>query len=75
MNKVVVIGVIIAAVIIVGAIVLGQDNESEVTDTTEVTDTIEVTDTTEVTDIENDQTEPKEFSVDLQESVGMTEKP
>ncbi len=63
MNKVVVIGVIIAAVIIVGAIVLGQDNESEVTDTTEVTD------------IENDQTEPKEFSVDLQESVGMTEKP
>ena len=69
MNKVVVIGVIIAAVIIVGAIVLGQDNESEVTDTTEVTDTIEVT------NIENDQTEPKEFSVDLQESVGMTEKP
>jgi len=68
-NKVVVIGVIIAAVIIVGAIVLGQDNKSEVTDTTEVTDTIEVT------DIENDQTEPKEFSVDLQESVGMTEKP
>ncbi len=63
MNKVVVIGVIIAAVIIVGAIVLGQDNESEVTDTTEVTD------------IENDQTEPKEFSVDLQESVGMAEKP
>ncbi len=69
MNKVVVIGVIIAAVIIVGAIVLGQDNKSEVTDTTEVTDTIEVT------NIENDQTEPKEFSVDLQESVGMTEKP
>ncbi len=69
MNKVVVIGVIIAAVIIVGAIVLGQDNESEVTDTTGVTDTIEVT------NIENDQTEPKEFSVDLQESVGMTEKP
>jgi len=68
-NKVVVIGVIIAAVIIVGAIVLGQDNKSEVTDTTEVTDTIEVT------NIENDQTEPKEFSVDLQESVGMTEKP
>ena len=66
-NKVVVIGVIIAAVIIVGAIVLGQDNKSEVTDTTEVTDTIEVT------NIENDQTEPKEFSVDLQESVGMTE--
>ncbi len=61
MNKVVVTGVIIAAVIIVGAIVLGQDNESEVTDTTEVTD------------IENDQTEPKEFSVDLQESVGMAE--
>ncbi len=69
MNKVVVIGVIIAAVIIVGAIALGQDNESEVTDTTEVTDTLEVT------NIENDQTEPKEFSVDLQESVGMTEKP
>ena len=69
MNKVVVIGVIIAAVIIVGAIVLGQDNESEVTDTTEVTDTIEVT------NIENDQTEPKEFSVDLQESIGMAETP
>lgn len=69
MNKVVVTGVIIAAVIIVGAIVLGQDNKSEVTDTTEVTDTIEVT------NIENDQIEPKEFSVDLQESVGMTEKP
>ena len=69
MNKVVVIGVIIAAVIIVGAIVLGQDNESEVTDTTGVTDTIEVT------NIENDQTEPKEFSVDLQESIGMAEKP
>lgn len=69
MNKVVVTGVIIAVVIIVGAIVLGQDNKSEVTDTTEVTDTIEVT------NIENDQTEPKEFSVDLQESVGMTEKP
>lgn len=69
MNKVVVIGVIIAAVIIVGAIVLGQDNESEVTDTTGVTDTIEVT------NIENDQTEPKEFSVDLQESIGMAETP
>lgn len=69
MNKVVVIGVIIAAVIVVGAIVLGQDNESEVTDTTGVTDTIEVT------NIENDQTEPKEFSVDLQESIGMAEKP
>jgi len=68
-NKVVVIGVIIAAVIIVGAIVLGQDNESEVTESTEITDTIEVT------NIENDQTEAKEFSVDLQESVGIAEKP
>ena len=60
MNKGVIIGVIITAVIVAGAIVLAQDDES---------------DTSVVIDIENSQTEPKSFSIDLQEDIGMAEKP
>ena len=60
MNKGVIIGVIITAVIVAGAIVLAQDDES---------------DTSVVIDIENSQIEPKSFSIDLQEDIGMAEKP
>ena len=60
MNKGVIIGIIITIVIVVGAVSLAQDNESG---------------TTEVTDVENNQREPQSFSVDLKESVGVTEKP
>jgi len=69
-NKGVIIGIIVAIVIVVGAVALAQDNESG---TTEVTDT--ESGTTEVTDVENSQREPQSFSVDLTESVGVTEKP
>ena len=69
-NKGVIIGIIVAIVIVVGAVALAQDNESG---TTEVTD-IE-SGTTEVIDIENNQREPQSFSVDLTESVGVTEEP
>ena len=60
MNKGVIIGIIITIVIVVGAVSLAQDNESG---------------TTEVTDVENNQRETQSFSVDLTESVGVTEKP
>jgi len=59
-NKGVIIGIIVAIVIVVGAVALAQDNESG---------------TTEVTDVENNQRETQSFSVDLTESVGVTEKP
>ena len=62
MNKGVVIGIIVAIIIVVGAIALAQDgNETETT--------------TIVTEIENGETKPKSFEVGLQESVGMAEKP
>ena len=60
MNKGVIIGIIITIVIVVGAVSLAQDNESG---------------TTEVTDVENNQRETQSFSVDLNESVGIVEKP
>ena len=60
MNKGVIIGIIITIVIVVGAVSLAQDNESG---------------TTEVTDVENNQRETQSFSVDLNESVGVAEKP
>ena len=60
MNKGVIIGIIITVVIVVGAVSLAQDNESGIT---------------EVTDVENNQRETQSFSVDLNESVGIVEKP
>jgi len=60
MNKGVIIGIIITIVIVVGAVSLAQDNESG---------------TTEVTDVENNQRETQSFSVDLNESIGVVEKP
>ena len=60
MNKVVIIGIIVAIVIVVGAVALAQDNESG---------------TTDVTDVENSQRETQSFTVNLEESVGMAEKP
>lgn len=62
MNKGIVIGAIIVAIVIVGVAVLSQE-ETE-SDTTII-----------VTDIENGQTEPKSFEVGLSESVGMKEYP
>jgi hypothetical protein len=60
-NKGVIIGIIVA-VIIVGAIALAQDGNE--TDTTTI-----------ITETDNGETKPKSFEVDLQESVGMAEKP
>ena len=60
MNKVVIIGIIVAIVIVIGAVALAQDNESGAT---------------EVTDVENNQRETQSFTVNLDESVGVTEKP
>ena len=70
MNRGIIIGIIVAIVIVVGAVALAQDNESG---TTEVTDV--ESGTTEVTDVENSQREPQSFSVDLTESVGVTVEP
>jgi len=61
-NKGVIIGIIIAVIIVVGAIALAQDGNETETITT-------------VIEIENGETKPKSFEVGLQESVGMAEKP
>lgn len=62
MNKGVIIGIVVAIIIVVGAIALAQDgNETETTTT--------------VTEIENGETKPKSFEVGLSESIGMAEKP
>ncbi len=60
MNKGVIIGIIVAIIIVVGAVALAQDNESG---------------TTVVTNVENSQREPQSFTVNLEEAVGMAEKP
>lgn len=61
MNKGVIIGIIIAVVIVAGAIALAQNDDKS--------------DTIIVTDMDNGETKPKSFEVGLQESVGMAEKP
>lgn len=61
MNKGVIIGIIVAVIIVVGAITLAQNDDKS--------------DTTIVTEIDNGETKPKSFEVGLQESVGMAEKP
>ena len=62
MKKGIIIGVIIAAIVIAGAVILSQDS-------------IESDTTIIITDGENEQTKSKSFEIGLSESVGITEKP
>ena len=62
MKKGIIIGVIIAAIVIAGAVILSQDS-------------IESDTTIIITDGENEQIKSKSFEIGLSESVGITEKP
>jgi len=73
MKKGIIVGIVIAIIIGVSALAVSQDNSD---DTSEIflDENVEI-DSSEISLSEDVEREPKSFTVDLEESVGFSEKP